>query len=101
MGVRSKLLFEAQRQVSNPFLLCTLISKRTRQLMMSSNGAASAADLVDYALSELIAGAPEFEGPGTECLPLDRAEDGGEQKNEALVQQSQPTVKPTAQAETT
>ena len=66
MSSRANLLFQAQAQVSNPFLLCSLISKRTQQLMMSSNGAASAADLVDYALSELVAGGLEFEIPGVE-----------------------------------
>ena len=78
MSTRSKLLFQAQAQISNPFLLCSLISGRTRQLMMSGNTYGSTAELVDYALSELLAGALEFEMPGEK-----------EQKNETNVQHTQ------------
>lgn len=64
MSARSRLHSEAEKQVSNPFLLCTLISQRTRQLMITSNASASTAQLVDSALSELIAGALQFESVG-------------------------------------
>lgn len=64
MSTRSELLFQAQRKISNPFVLCTLIGKRTRQWMMSSNRGQSTAEIVDYALSELLAGALEFEMHG-------------------------------------
>jgi len=63
MSTRSKLLFQAHGKISNPFMLCTLVSKRTRQIMMSPNGTRCTADSVDYALSELLAGALEFEMP--------------------------------------
>jgi len=64
MSARSRLLSEAEKQVSNPFLLCVLISQRTRQLIMTSDASASTAQLVDSALSELIAGALQFESVG-------------------------------------
>lgn len=60
MSARSSLLAEADGQVSNPFLLCALVSKRTRQLMIAVN-AKSTAQLVNSALRELIAGTLEFE----------------------------------------
>lgn len=65
--MRSQLLFEAQKQIPNPFLLCALISGRARQVMMGSNGSATTPDLVDYALNELIVGALEFEAPSVPC----------------------------------
>jgi DNA-directed RNA polymerase subunit K/omega len=61
MSSRSELLFQAHGKISNPFLLCTLIGKRTRQWMMSANQDQSTAEIVDYALSELLAGVLEFE----------------------------------------
>jgi DNA-directed RNA polymerase subunit K/omega len=64
MSSRSELLFQAQKKISNPFLLCTLIGNRTRQLMMSDNRNQSTAEKVDYALRELLAGALEFEMHG-------------------------------------
>lgn len=64
MSTRSELLFQAHGKISNPFLLCTLIGKRTRQLMMSANRDQSTAEIVDYALSELLAGVLEFEMHG-------------------------------------
>lgn len=60
MSARSRLLAEADGQVSNPFLLCALVSKRTRQLMIAVNANTSTAQLVNSALSELIAGTLEF-----------------------------------------
>jgi hypothetical protein len=61
MSARSRLLAEAEKHISNPFLLCVLISKRTRQFMMVGNPHANTAQMVDSALSDLIAGALEFE----------------------------------------
>lgn len=74
MNVRSRLLLEADGQVSNPFLLCVLISQRTRQLMMTTNASTSTAQLIDSALNELIAGALEFERVGRRRSPLVPAE---------------------------
>jgi DNA-directed RNA polymerase subunit K/omega len=64
MSSRSELLFQAHGKISNPFFLCTLIGKRTRQLMMSRNRNQSTAEIVDYAFRELLAGALEFEMHG-------------------------------------
>lgn len=50
MSVRCRLLAEAEKQNSNPFLLCALVSLRTRQLMMTGNEYASTAQLVDLAI---------------------------------------------------
>ena len=61
MSVRSRLLAEAVKQISNPFLLCALVSQRTRQLMMAGNAQTNTAQIVNSALEELIAGALEFE----------------------------------------
>jgi hypothetical protein len=60
MGARSELLFEASRMISNPILLSALVSKRARQLMTGGCGSPSTAEIVDYALNELLAGALEF-----------------------------------------
>lgn len=92
MSVRSGLLLQAQKQVSNPFLLCTLISKRTRQLVIGSNGVSRTADLMDHAFSELIAGGLEFRVPGTECFSLRAAEDGRSRKDEAPAQRGRPAA---------
>ena len=64
MSCRSELLFQAQEKISNPFVLCTLIGKRTRQRMMSGNRNQNTAEIVDDALRELLAGALEFEMHG-------------------------------------
>jgi DNA-directed RNA polymerase subunit K/omega len=64
MSIRSELLFQADRRISNPFLLCTLIGKRTRQWILSANRGQSTAEIVDYALSELLAGVLEFDMHG-------------------------------------
>jgi DNA-directed RNA polymerase subunit K/omega len=77
MSSRSELLFRAQKKISNPFFLCTLIGKRTRQLMMSGNRNQSTAEKVDYALSELLTGVLHFEMQGkkepTNKVPLSRS----------------------------
>jgi DNA-directed RNA polymerase subunit K/omega len=61
MSERSRLLAEAGKQISNPFLLCALVSQRTRQLMMEGKADRNTAQMVDSALNEVIAGAIEFE----------------------------------------
>jgi hypothetical protein len=61
MGERSRLLAEADKQISNPFLLCALVSLRTRQLMMAGYANTYTAQMVDSALNEVIAGALKFE----------------------------------------
>jgi len=60
MSERSRLVAEAGQQVSNPFLLCALVSRRTRQLMMGGNADTNTAQVVDSALCEVIAAALEF-----------------------------------------
>jgi DNA-directed RNA polymerase subunit K/omega len=64
MSARSKLLFRAHGRISNPLLLCTLVSKRTRQLMMGGIGNRNTAEVIDYALGELLDGVLAFEMPG-------------------------------------
>jgi len=59
MSERLRLLAGAAKRVSNPFLLCALVSQRTRQLMMA--GYTNTAQIVDSALNEVIAGSLEFE----------------------------------------
>lgn len=61
MSVRSELVFAAQKEILNPFLLCAVTSARARQLMVARNGQAALAELVDYALKEVAAGSLEFE----------------------------------------
>jgi hypothetical protein len=61
MSTNSDLLFQAGTRISNPFVLCSLISGRTRQLIMSGNGNRSTVQLVHHALNELLAGVLEFE----------------------------------------
>ena len=84
MSVRSRLLAEAEKHVSNPFLLSALVSLRTRQLMMRGNANTSTAQLVDSALSELIAGVLEFERGKPRRPPLIRAESGNEESSGGL-----------------
>ncbi len=84
MSVRSRLLAEAEKQISNPFLLCALVSLRTRQLMMTGNANTSTAQLVDSALSELIAGVLEFERGKPRRPPLIRAESRNAESNGGL-----------------
>ena len=64
MSTRSELLLRAYGKISNPFILCALIGKRTRQFMMGTNENRGTAELVNYALSELQAGVLEFEMHG-------------------------------------
>lgn len=75
MSVRSELLFAAQKKILNPFLLCVVTSARARQLIVSRDGRAAVAELVDYALNEIAAGGLEFECEGpkrlTATLPLE------------------------------
>ena len=84
MSVRSRLLAEAEKQISNPFLLCALVSLRTRQLMMTGKANTSTAQLVDSALNELIVGVLEFERGKARRPPLIRAESGSEESNGGL-----------------
>lgn len=85
MSARSRLLSEAERGISNPFLLCALISQRTRQLMITGNASTSIAQLVDSALDELIAGALKFERVGRRGSPLVAAQDHDKVRNDELV----------------
>jgi len=66
MSAHSDLLFQAHGRISNPFVLCTLISRWVRQLIISGNGSRSTAEIVDCALRELLAGVLEFEMHGGE-----------------------------------
>lgn len=84
MSVRSRLLAEAEEEISNPFLLCALVSLRTRQLMMTGNANTSTAQLVNSALNELIAGVLEFERGRPRRPPVIRAESGNEESNGGL-----------------
>jgi DNA-directed RNA polymerase subunit K/omega len=72
MSVRSYLLFAAQKKIPNPFLLCTVTSARSRQLMVTCGGRTALAELVNFALNEVAAGALEFErvGPGRSSAAL-------------------------------
>jgi len=91
MSVRPRLLAEAEKQISNPFLLCALVSLRTRQLMMTGNANTSTAQLVDSALNELIAGALEFERGKPRRQPLIQ-ESRNEGSNGGLESPGVPTV---------
>lgn len=84
MSVRSRLLAEAEKEISNPFLLCALVSLRTRQLIMIGKANTSTAQLVDSALNELIAGVLEFDRGKPRRQPLIRAESGNEESNGSL-----------------
>src|SRR5258708_40131753 len=81
MSVRSRLLAEAEKQISNPFLMCALVSLRTRQLMMTGNANTSTAQLADSALNDLIAGVLEFQRGKPGRPPLTRAESRTEGSN--------------------
>ncbi len=98
MSMRSRLLAEAEKQISNPFLLCALVSLRTRQLMMIGNVNTSTAQLVDSALNELIAGALEFERGKPGRPSLIRAESRNEEINGGLELPGVPAVSHTAEA---
>jgi DNA-directed RNA polymerase subunit K/omega len=99
MSARSRLLAEAEKQISNPFLLCALASLRTRQLMMTGNANTSTAQLVDSALNELIAGALEFERRKPRRPSLIRAESGNEESSGGLESPGVPAVSRTFSAE--
>ena len=68
MSVRCELLFAAEKRILNPFLLCALTSARVRQLLLASDGQAGLAELVDSALTDVAAGALEFEHVGRRRL---------------------------------
>ena len=99
MSVRSRLLAEAEKQISNPFVLCTLVSLRTRQLMMTGNANTSTAQLVDSALNDLIAGVLEFERGKPRRPPLTRAESRNEGSNGGLESPGVPELPRTLSAE--
>lgn len=92
MRTRSRLLSEAEREISNPFLLCALISQRTRQLMITRDGSTNTGQLVDSALDELIAGALKFERVGQRRSSVVVAEVHDEDTREKLVSQGAPAV---------
>ena len=92
MSVRSRLLAEAEKHVCNPFLLCTLVSLRTRQLMMSGNEYTSTAQLVDSAISDLIAGALEFGRGKPRIPPLIQAESVDKESKSELESDGVPAV---------
>jgi len=92
MSVRSRLLAEAEKQISNPFLLCALVSLRTRQVMTAGNANTSSA------LGELIAGALEFERGKPRRPPLIRAESRNEESNSGLELPEVPAVSHTEEA---
>lgn len=60
----SALLFRANGVISNPFVLCALVSARSRQLTKGGRGERSTAEIVDYALGELLAGFLQYQMPG-------------------------------------
>lgn len=64
MSVPSRLLAEAEKQISNPFLLCALISKLTHRLATGENASSNTSEVMNYALNELSEGALEFEIAG-------------------------------------
>lgn len=91
MSARFKLLSEAERGISNPFLLCALISKRVRELMMSRNASTSTAQLVNSAVDELISGALKFEHGGESRSTL-RPEVCSMEGNDDLAPDRPPTL---------
>ena len=64
MSSRFELLFQAHGKISNPFLLCTVLGKRTRQRMISANRDQSTAEIVECVLEELLAGVLTFQMKG-------------------------------------
>ena len=75
MSVRSELLFAAQKKIPNPFLLCAVISARARQLMVACDGRTTLAELMDFALNEVVEAALEFgrvgSGRSSAVLPVE------------------------------
>lgn len=90
MSRRCRLLAEAEKEISNPFLLCALISRRMRQLMMTRDSSTNITELVNSALDELIGGALKFEHGGRSCSPL-RAEGYCIEGNDDLAPERAPT----------
>jgi hypothetical protein len=79
MGVRSRPLAGVENQISNPLLLCALVSLRTRQFVMAGNPNTSTAQLVDSALNQLVAGELEFERGKPGRAPLAPSETRSEE----------------------
>lgn len=71
VSARSELLFRASGCISNPLLLCALVSQRARQLMTGENGHRSTAEIVDCALCELLDGVLKFEMHGEKTTAND------------------------------
>ena len=63
MSAQSELVFRANGTISNPFLLCALVSMRVGQLMIGGSRGRSTAEIVDYVLGELLGGLLQFEMP--------------------------------------
>lgn len=98
MSARSRLLSEAERGISNPFLLCALISQWTRQLMITRNASISTAQLVDLALNELIAGALKLERVGRGRSLLVVAQVRNEEIDAELISHRVPTASSAARS---
>ena len=81
MSARATLVSEGQKRISNPFLLCALISKRTRQLMTATNESRNTAQIIETALKELTAGALEFKVVGRQDRPEHSTEGRREEGN--------------------
>ena len=94
MSERSRLLAEAETHRSNTFLLCVLISRRTRQFMMVGNPHANAGQMVDSALSDLIAGALEFEFGNAKRLSVTPTEPSHEESDGKLGLSGVPEILP-------
>ena len=94
MSARSRLLAEAEKHISNPFLLCVLISKRTRQFMMVGNPHANTGQMVNSALTDLIAGALEFEFGSATCRSVAPTEPSREESDGKLGLSGVPEILP-------
>jgi hypothetical protein len=64
MSAQSDLILKAERMITNPLLLCALVSERARQLMKGGSAGRSTAEAVDYALAELLSGRLQFRPSG-------------------------------------
>lgn len=84
MSVRSELLFAAQKNIQNPFLLCAVTFARARQLMVARHGRAALSELVDDALREIAAGTFEFERAKPKPEPLVTAESASKENRRGL-----------------
>jgi len=94
MSARSILLAEAQKRISDPFHLCVLISKRTRQFMMVGNPHANTGQMVDSALSDLLAGPLEFEFGNARRLSVTPEEPSHEESDGKLGLSGVPEIFP-------